>query len=150
MSFVTCDNCDNFASKALSEAAGWNACGPCVTGEADTIDEYTDYFEKGSANLRPHGTTSPARAARNARRRKNRSQRRAEAGAQAKQRLVQCGVKFTEHNNGNHLVIQGTARVIDFWPNSEKFHIRDSDGYGQGVEALLLVLRVGQQKQPSH
>ena len=68
MSYVTCDNCDNFASKALSEAVGWNACGPCVTGEADTIDEYTDYFEKGGANLRPHGTSSPARAARNAQR----------------------------------------------------------------------------------
>lgn len=151
MSFVTCENCDNFASKELSEAVGWNACGPCVTGEADTIDEYTDYFEKGSANLNPHRTTSPTRAARNKRRRENRSRQRAITGAKAKERLTLCGVSFTEHNNGYHLVIQGAARVIDFWPNSGKFHIRGTVAYGQGsVEDILRVLRMGPPQQPSN
>jgi len=35
---VLCDNCDNPASKELSQALHWTACAPCVWGEADSLD----------------------------------------------------------------------------------------------------------------
>ena len=35
---VLCDNCDNPASRELSIALDWTACGPCATGEADSLN----------------------------------------------------------------------------------------------------------------
>jgi hypothetical protein len=36
---VLCDNCDNPASYLLSLAVGWVGCAPCITGEADSLDD---------------------------------------------------------------------------------------------------------------
>lgn len=35
---VLCDNCDNPASASYSTACGWAGCGPCMSGEADSLD----------------------------------------------------------------------------------------------------------------
>ena len=36
---VLCENCDNPASKDLSQSLYWTACAPCVWGEADSLDD---------------------------------------------------------------------------------------------------------------
>ena len=35
---VLCDNCDNPASKSMATTMSWVGCGPCYTGEADSLD----------------------------------------------------------------------------------------------------------------
>jgi hypothetical protein len=35
---VTCENCDNPASKSLSKEVGWIGCAPCITGESKSFD----------------------------------------------------------------------------------------------------------------
>lgn len=35
---VLCDNCNNPADKDLSKSLSWTCCGPCATGESDTLD----------------------------------------------------------------------------------------------------------------
>lgn len=39
---VVCDHCDTPADGELSLQVGWTGCGPCITGEADTLDP--DHF----------------------------------------------------------------------------------------------------------
>lgn len=46
--FEKCDNCSNLASLQLSQICGWNACGACCFGEADALQDYTDYFVHGA------------------------------------------------------------------------------------------------------
>jgi hypothetical protein len=43
---LLCDNCDTPASLSLSRALHWTACGPCATGEADSLDP-ADFIHVG-------------------------------------------------------------------------------------------------------
>jgi hypothetical protein len=35
---VVCDNCSTPADGELSLQVGWTGCGPCITGEAESLD----------------------------------------------------------------------------------------------------------------
>lgn len=56
--------------------------------------------------------------------------------------LKKARVNFTSHNNGVHLVIQHSDRLIDFWPSTGKWNVRSANLWGLGVFALLKVLGV--------
>jgi hypothetical protein len=52
---VLCDNCDNPASKSLSQKMSWTGCAPCFTGEAASLD-FEDVIalpKKGGKVVRP-------------------------------------------------------------------------------------------------
>lgn len=44
--FVLCDVCGNPASKEYSTAMSWVGCGPCMTGESETLDP-ADFIHVG-------------------------------------------------------------------------------------------------------
>lgn len=48
---VLCDNCDTPASREMSLALSWTACGPCATGESDSFD-LEDVIFAGCENAR--------------------------------------------------------------------------------------------------
>ena len=51
--------------------------------------------------------------------------------------LEKTGVKFTEHNNGAHLIITAANGIYDLWSGTGKFLNRKSGKYGRGVFNLL-------------
>lgn len=54
--------------------------------------------------------------------------------------LEREGIKFESKNNGVHLIVTGTGGLIDFWPSTGKFIVRE--GYtGRGVFNLLKLCR---------
>lgn len=50
--------------------------------------------------------------------------------------LNENGVRFVSKNNGQHLIVDGTHSIIDFWPATGKFIERGGDT-GRGVKNLL-------------
>lgn len=56
---------------------------------------------------------------------------------QTQKLLKNTGVKFTEHNNGAHLVITADEIVFDLWPGTGKYLNRNTKEYGRGVFNLL-------------
>jgi hypothetical protein len=38
--------------------------------------------------------------------------------------LKKCGVTFSEHNNGFHLVVRHNGMVLDYWPSTGKWRLR--------------------------
>lgn len=53
--------------------------------------------------------------------------------------LKSKGITFTSHNNGAHLIVDGT---IDFWPGTGKWKSRDGLYSGRGVKKLLELIKV--------
>ena len=54
--------------------------------------------------------------------------------------LQEAEVKFTSHNEGAHLVVDGPTGKIDFWPGTGKFIVRGKGSKGRGVFRLLVML----------
>ena len=57
--------------------------------------------------------------------------------------LITHGIKFESHNNGNHLIVKGERRLIDFWPSTGKFIVRGKNYHGRGVRNLISLLTTG-------
>jgi hypothetical protein len=131
MQFVKCDNCDNLASAALSEAIGWNACGPCATGEAASLTEYMDYFEAGDGDEDEDWHLPPEDA------REESKLRRASNRENSAKILLERGISFTSHNKEAHLVVKHGKAVVDFWPGTGKYIFRKTNVRGRGVFNLL-------------
>jgi len=51
--------------------------------------------------------------------------------------LKDKGIEFKSHNGGIHLIVSGRDGLIDFWPSTGKFIMRDSKKEGRGVRNLL-------------
>lgn len=51
--------------------------------------------------------------------------------------LEKTGVKFTEHNNGAHLIVTTDNCIYDLWSGTGKFLNRNTGEYGRGVFNLL-------------
>ena len=66
---------------------------------------------------------------------KTRHNRQSSAGL-----LRRHGVVFSEHNRGAHLVVYGDRVVVDFWPGTGKYIVRESGEKGRGVKNLLTLL----------
>lgn len=157
MSLVKCDNCDNLASRELSEAIGWNACGPCATGEAGSLTEFLDHFEEGDGHtLKMSETEIAGREAADqwARQvedgggtpgfclppedaREESKLRRASNRENSAKILLERGISFTSHNKEAHLVVKHGKAVVDFWPGTGKYIFRKTNVRGRGVFNLL-------------
>lgn len=65
------------------------------------------------------------------------------------ERLREAGVAFEQLNHGSHFVVRHNGLVVDFWPTTGVFIVRDLDPAarrrGRGVFNLLDLLR----KEPS-
>ena len=65
------------------------------------------------------------------------------------ERLREAGVEFEQRNHGSHFIIRHNGLVVDFWPTTGVFIVRDLDPAarrrGRGVFNLLDLLR----KEPS-
>ncbi len=56
--------------------------------------------------------------------------------------LTEQGVGFVSKNDGAHLIVEYSGRVVDFWPGTGKYKFRDSDKYKRGVFNMLKELGV--------
>lgn len=56
--------------------------------------------------------------------------------------LFRNGVSFQEIPGKNQLIIQHKNRIIDYWLADQKWKIRSCSLYGTGIESLLKVLGV--------
>lgn len=56
--------------------------------------------------------------------------------------LKEKGVVFESKNGGIHLIVVGKDGMIDFWPSTGKFIIRDGRT-GRGVRQLLKLYDMG-------
>jgi len=55
--------------------------------------------------------------------------------------LVNKGIRFTSHNNGAHLIVDGPDDLIDFWPGTGRWKTRDGvDGFG--MKGLLNYMEI--------
>jgi len=43
-------------------------------------------------------------------------------------------------NNGHHIVIRNNGLVVDYWPSSDKYHLRGSGKYLHGFNDMMAVL----------
>ena len=50
--------------------------------------------------------------------------------------LFNAGIRFTEHNNGAHLIVEGKTCLIDYWPGTGRWNSRDGTK-GFGIRNLL-------------
>lgn len=76
---------------------------------------------------------------------KESQERRKRNLAESTELLKQSGVSFSPHNNGVHLVIDGSWRgMVDFWPSTGKWTIRETGRTDRGVHKLLEYLGRGQ------
>ena len=50
--------------------------------------------------------------------------------------LDKNGIPFTSHNNGAHLIVEGSTCFIDFWPGTGKWRSREGKN-GFGVRGLV-------------
>lgn len=57
------------------------------------------------------------------------------------QLLVDRGVNFDSNNYGRHLVIRDSGLIIDFWPSTGKWTVRESGKYRRGVFNLLKLIK---------
>ena len=48
-------------------------------------------------------------------------------------------IKFTSHNNGAHLIVEGPNTKIDFWPGTGLWHERGGKE-GRGVKKLIFFI----------
>lgn len=55
--------------------------------------------------------------------------------------LVDRGVNFDSNNYGRHLVIRDSGLIIDFWPSTGKWTVRESGKYRRGVFNLLKLIK---------
>lgn len=55
--------------------------------------------------------------------------------------LKRNGIKFESNNNGVHLIIKRNMTVVDFWPGTGKYRIRNTGATGRGVFNLLRVIK---------
>lgn len=53
--------------------------------------------------------------------------------------LREAGIAFEEKNIGAHLIVSHAGKVIDYWPGTGKWKIRDGK-LGRGVFPLLKAL----------
>lgn len=56
--------------------------------------------------------------------------------------LRKCGVAFTEHNNGYHLIVRHEGNVVDYWPSTGRWRMRGGPCKGGGIRNLLATLHV--------
>lgn len=52
--------------------------------------------------------------------------------------LTSAGIRFTRHNNGNHLILEGLHSFIDLWPGTDRFAVRTPYHKGIGLKKALL------------
>lgn len=64
-------------------------------------------------------------------------QRRARNRERSPEVLTKAGIRFESKNDGAHLIVQGKAEVIDFWPGTGKWIPRGSTQYHIGVFKLI-------------
>jgi hypothetical protein len=51
--------------------------------------------------------------------------------------LQERGIDFLSRNNGAHLIVQNNGIVVDFWPGTGKYIVRESNIEGRGVFNLI-------------
>lgn len=51
--------------------------------------------------------------------------------------LKECGINFSEHNFGAHLIVYGKYATFDFWPGTGKWVRRPTKIYKRGVATLI-------------
>ena len=61
--------------------------------------------------------------------------------AQAMAALHKINVSFETKNHGAHLIVYSTFSVIDFWPGTGKWRVRNSAREGFDLESLLKEIR---------
>ena len=62
---------------------------------------------------------------------------------QATIELEKKGIRFTVHNGGAHLIVEGLfGGYIDFWPGTGKWKVRESTHDGSSVGSLFRYLGV--------
>ena len=55
--------------------------------------------------------------------------------------LRKHNIAFTEHNNGAHLIVEGSDCMIDYWPGTGKWISRNGKR-GFGVANLITYIKV--------
>lgn len=61
--------------------------------------------------------------------------------------LTERGIEFEIKNQGVHLIVRGNGHVVDFWPGTGKFIMRERGSRkGRGVFNLLKYVQEGGQK----
>lgn len=43
-------------------------------------------------------------------------------------------------NNGHHVIVKHKGKVADYWPASDKYHIRKSGEYNHGMKKMIMEL----------
>jgi len=56
--------------------------------------------------------------------------------------LEELNIPFESKNNGIHLVVQGKHHIIDFWPSTGKFTVRNTSAKGRGIKGVLELCNV--------
>lgn len=51
--------------------------------------------------------------------------------------LLDKGIRFESKNFGYHLIVEGKQSIIDFWPSTGKFIVRQNRKKGHGIGKLL-------------
>lgn len=72
---------------------------------------------------------------------KVRQEKRADNRESSAEYLRQRGIPFVEKNLGAHLIVEGSAGFIDFWPGTGKWHSRCGKK-GFGVRNLVAFIGV--------
>lgn len=71
----------------------------------------------------------------------NEKQKRMQEGTQ---RLIDEDIFFRVYNNGWHLVVHDGDDLIDFWPSTGRWVVRDGlDDHRFGVESLIEFIKPG-------
>ena len=61
--------------------------------------------------------------------------------AQAMAALHKAHVSFETKNHGAHLIVYSTFSVIDFWPGTGKWRVRESAREGFSLESLIKAIK---------
>lgn len=71
---------------------------------------------------------------------KARQEKRADSRERSAGLLREKGISFEEKNLGAHLIVRSNSCVIDFWPGTGKWNVRNSRNGGFGVFQMLKYL----------
>lgn len=76
------------------------------------------------------------------------SQERREANRERSADILKHhNIQFSSNNSGAHLVVTWGEKLIDFWPGTGKFIVRDEAKHRRGVFNLLLLLGIEHDKE---
>lgn len=73
--------------------------------------------------------------------RRRSEEKRASNRENSAQILAQYGIEFESKNIGAHLIVKHAGKIVDFWPGTGKWIVRDGK-QGRGVSRLLKLLEV--------